>query len=34
MAAVDLNTGLRIWTAKQGSQGHILDRWQRSFRSQ
>ena len=24
MAAVDLNTGLRIWTAKQGSQGHIL----------
>ena len=23
MAAVDLNTGLRIWTAKQGSQGHI-----------
>ena len=24
MAAVDLNTGLRIWTAKQGSQGHLL----------
>ena len=24
MAAVDLNTGLRIWTAKHGSQGHIL----------
>ena len=24
MAAVDLNTGLRIWTAKQGSQGQIL----------
>ena len=24
MAAVDLNTGLRIWTAKQGSKGHIL----------
>ncbi|MDA9116044.1 PQQ-like beta-propeller repeat protein [Planktomarina temperata] len=24
MAAVDLNTGLRIWTAKQGSQGYIL----------
>ena len=24
MAAVDLNTGLRIWTAKQGSQGHII----------
>ncbi|AII87372.1 PQQ-like beta-propeller repeat protein [Planktomarina temperata] len=24
MAAVDLNTGMRIWTAKQGSQGHIL----------
>ena len=24
VAAVDLNTGLRIWTAKQGSQGHIL----------
>jgi outer membrane protein assembly factor BamB len=24
MAAVDLNTGLRIWTAKQGSHGHIL----------
>ena len=24
MAAVDLNTGLRIWTAKRGSQGHIL----------
>jgi len=24
MAAVDSNTGLRIWTAKQGSQGHIL----------
>ncbi|MDA9959989.1 PQQ-like beta-propeller repeat protein [Planktomarina temperata] len=24
MVAVDLNTGLRIWTAKQGSQGHIL----------
>ena len=24
MAAVDLNTGMRIWTAKQGSQGHLL----------
>jgi outer membrane protein assembly factor BamB len=24
MAAVDLNTGLRIWTAKHGSHGHIL----------
>ena len=24
MAAVDLNTGLRIWTAKQGRKGHIL----------
>ena len=24
MAAVDLNTGLRVWTAKQGSQGDIF----------